>query len=95
MPLVYYRQHANNVNYNKENIKKTKWQARIKRFNNIFAKNNYLQEEYFIAETFLYQYSNEISISKQKTISQFLFTRKLPYLFKEIALKIFFWGRWK
>ena len=95
MPLVYYRQHANNVNYNKENIKKTKWQARIKRFNNIFTKNNYLEEEYFIAETFLLQYSNEISISKQKTIRQFLFTRKLPYFFKEIALKIFFWGKWK
>ena len=93
-PLLYYRQHANNQNYQQGNTKQTKAQLRWLRFKMLFIKNNYLQQEYFIAKTFLAKYETIIPAAKRKTIRRFLATQKMPHLIKEIALKIYFSGRW-
>jgi glycosyltransferase involved in cell wall biosynthesis len=94
-PLLYYRQHAHNQNYHEGNTKQTKTQLRWLRFTMLFTKNKYLQQEYFIAKTFLVKYANSIPLAKQKIISRFLLTQKMPHFIKEIALKIYFSGRWK
>ena len=94
-PLLYYRQHAHNQNYHEGNTKQTKTQLRWLRFTMLFTKNKYLQQEYFIAKTFLIKYANSIPLVKQKVISRFLLTQKMPHFIKEIALKIYFSGRWK
>lgn len=94
-PLLYYRQHAHNQNYQQGNTKQSKAQLRWLRFKMLFTKNNYLQQEYFIAQTFLAKYETIISPAKRKIIQGFLATQKMPHLIKEIALKIYFSGRWK
>jgi glycosyltransferase involved in cell wall biosynthesis len=94
-PLVLYRQHEKNVTYQEGNRKISKWGLRRKRFNRIFLKNDYLENEYKTAARFLEFYENELSSIHKRQGRCFLFTKKLPYLFKEIVLKIFFWGKWK
>ena len=94
-PLLLYRQHEHNVNYNKGKRKDLKWQARFKRLKKLFTKNTYLTEEYFIAKSFLHSYQEQLTNKDKNVIKLFLITQHLPYLFKEIALKIFFWGKWK
>lgn len=94
-PLVYYRQHNENANYQVGNRKKTKWQERFKRLKKIFTNKAYLEAEYEIAGQFLTQYKSEINASQQKIINRFLETKNGSYLRKEIALKSFFRGRWK
>lgn len=94
-PLMFYRQHAQNQNYQQGNIKQTKSQLRWLRFKMLFTKNNYLQQEYFIATSFVEKYQTIIAPSQLKIIRRFLATKNRPHFVKEIALKIYFWGRWE
>jgi len=94
-PLLYYRQHAHNQNYQLGNSKKTKASLRWIRFKMLLSKNNYLQNEYFIAKSFLSVYENKIGSPRKKVIKNFLATENLPHFIKEIMLKIYFFGRWK
>lgn len=94
-PLMYYRQHAQNQNYQQGNTKQTKSQLRWLRFKMLFTKNNYLQQEYFIATSFVEKYQTIIAPSQLKIIRRFLATKNMPHFVKEIALKIYFRGRWK
>jgi glycosyltransferase involved in cell wall biosynthesis len=94
-PLMYYRQHAQNQNYQSGNSKKTKASLRCLRFKMLFTKNNYLKNEYFIAKTFLNIYEHEIEAPKKRVINNFIATKNMPHFIKEIMLKIYFFGRWK
>ena len=94
-PLIYYRQHAQNQNYQFGNSKKTKASLRWIRFKMLLSKNNYLQNEYFIAKTFLTIYEHEIEAPRKKIIKYFLATKNMPHLIKEIMLKVYFFGHWK
>jgi glycosyltransferase involved in cell wall biosynthesis len=94
-PLMYYRQHAQNQNYQLGNSKKTKSSLRWLRFKMLLFKNDYLQNEYFIAKTFLSIYAHEIEAPQKKEIKYFLATKKMPHFIKEIMLKVYFFGRWK
>ena len=94
-PLMYYRQHAQNQNYQLGNSKKTKSSLRWLRFKMLLFKNDYLQNEYFIAKTFLSIYAHEIEAPRKKLIKYFLATKKMPHFIKEIILKVYFFGRWK
>jgi glycosyltransferase involved in cell wall biosynthesis len=94
-PLMYYRQHAQNQNYQSGNSKKTKASLRWLRFKMLFTKNNYLKNEYFIAKTFLNIYEHEIEAPKKRVINNFLASKNMPHFIKEIMLKVYFFGRWK
>ena len=93
-PLIYYRQHAQNQNYQFGNSKKTKTSLRWLRFKMLLFKNNYLQNEYFIAKTFLTIYEREVKAPKKKIIKYFLATKNMPHFMKEIMLKVYFFGHW-
>ena len=94
-PLIYYRQHAQNQNYQLGNSKKTKTSLRWLRFKMLLFRNNYLQNEYFIAKSFLNIYEHEIEAPKKKLIKYFLATKNMPHFIKEIMLKVYFFGHWK
>jgi glycosyltransferase involved in cell wall biosynthesis len=94
-PLMYYRQHAQNQNYQLGNSKKTKSSLRWLRFKMLLFKNDYLQNEYFIAKTFLNIYAHEIEAPRKKVINYFLATKNMPHFIKEVMLKVYFFGRWK
>jgi hypothetical protein len=61
----------------------------------LLSKNNYLQNEYFIAKTFLTIYEHEIEAPRKKSIKYFIATKNMPHLIKEIMLKVYFFGHWK
>ena len=60
----------------------------------LLFKNNYLQNEYFIAKTFLTIYEREVKAPKKKIIKYFLATKNMPHFMKEIMLKVYFFGHW-
>jgi len=93
-PLMYYRQHAQNQNYQQGKTKQTKSHLRWLRFKMLFTKNNYLQQEYFIAKSFADNYETIIEPIQLKIIRRFLATKSKPHFVKEIVLKIYFRGRW-
>lgn len=93
-PLVLYRQHGKNVNYQEGNLKKTKWQERAQKLKMLFTKNDYLREEFFIAAQFLHQYHANLTGDKKVALQHFMKLKNKSFFQKHLALKKAFQQKW-
>lgn len=93
-PLVLYRQHEKNLNYQEGSVKKIKWQQRTQKLRMLITKNQYLQEEFLIAAQFLQQYHSHLSVDKRAALQNFIGLKHKFFFQKHIALKKVFQQKW-
>jgi len=93
-PLVLYRQHEKNVNYQEGSVKKSKWQERLQKLQMLLTDQRYLQEEFYIAAQFLEQYHAQLSADKLAALHNFIALKNKSYGQKYRALKKAFQHKW-
>lgn len=93
-PLAYYRQHDANINYNRKNLKPSKFKERLIKLSLLFKKNNYLLDEFMIAKQYFALYKNRLSIENRIQIENFIAAEKKSYLSKYLLLKRVFKDYW-
>ena len=88
--LVLYRQHTSNVTYDISKVKLSKNTLRLNGIKNILKKNTYLYEELKIAGIFKTTFESKLTKRQKALFTIFIFSKKLPNIFKTILRKIYF-----
>jgi len=91
--LVDYRQHSNNVTISTHS-KKTVLNRYINHINQLFTKNDFLEDRFPIVDLFYSQYKSSMASQKRMHFEDFLALQNKSYLAKKIAFETAFYKHW-
>jgi glycosyltransferase involved in cell wall biosynthesis len=91
--LVDYRQHSSNVTI-RTHSKKTVLHRYINHVNQLFTKNDFLEDRFTIVDLFYSHYKNSIAPQKRIQFESFLGLQNKSYLAKKIAFEKVFYKHW-
>lgn len=94
-PQVYYRSHANNATEVGDFKKKGRLKRLLYEIVHSFRKNDLFEDQIRFAYEFYNVFHEKLSHEQKNLFIRFIGLRGKSWLYKKIALRIFFRGKWK